>query len=95
MPIIAEIDNSLTIDPKDVEAKITPRTKAIMPVHMIGVPSNMSAILDIAKKYDLIIIEDVAQAIGASYHGKRLGTHGHLGCFSSVSYTHLTLPTKA
>lgn len=82
VPIIAEIDNSLTIDPKDVEAKITPRTKAIMPVHMIGVPSNMSAILDIAKKYDLIIIEDVAQAIGASYHGKRLGTHGHLGCFS-------------
>ena len=82
VPIIAEIDNSLTIDPKDIEAKITSRTKAIMPVHMIGVPSNMSAIQAIADTYDLIIIEDVAQAIGASYGGKRLGTHGHIGCFS-------------
>jgi len=82
VPVIAEIDNSLTIDPEDIEAKITPRTRAIMPVHMIGVPSNMSAIKAIADKHDLLVIEDSAQAIGASYKGKRLGTHGHIGCFS-------------
>ena len=82
VPVIAEIDNSLTIDPEDIEAKITPRTRAIMPVHMIGVPSNMSAIKAIADKHNLLVIEDSAQAIGASYKGKRLGTHGHIGCFS-------------
>jgi len=82
VPVLAEIDNSLTIDPEDIEAKITPRTRAIIPVHMIGVPSNMSAIKAIADKHDLLVIEDCAQAIGAGYGGKRLGTHGHIGCFS-------------
>jgi len=82
VPIIAEIDNSLTIDPNDIEAKITPRTKAIIPVHMIGVPSNMETIKTIAKKHNLMVIEDCAQAIGAGFKGARLGTHGDIGCFS-------------
>ncbi|MBM3238714.1 DegT/DnrJ/EryC1/StrS family aminotransferase [Candidatus Poribacteria bacterium] len=82
VPIIAEVDNSLTLDPNDVEAKITPRTKAIMPVHMIGAPSDMQTIMALARKYNLLVIEDCAQAIGGAYGGKRLGTHGQIGCFS-------------
>jgi len=74
VPVIAEIDNSLTIDPNDIEAKITPRTKAIIPVHMIGVPSNMEAIKTIAEKHNLMVIEDCAQAIGAGFKGARSST---------------------
>jgi len=70
------------LDPKDVEAKITPQTKAILPVHMRGVPCRMEALIDIAKKHKLKIVEDVAQAIGGKYKGQYLGTLGDCGCFS-------------
>jgi 8-amino-3,8-dideoxy-alpha-D-manno-octulosonate transaminase len=86
IPVIAEIDETLTIDPFDIEKKITKYTKAIMPVHMRGLPSNMEKIMDIAKRYNLKVIEDCAQADGGSYKGKRLGTFGDAGCFSFDFY---------
>ncbi len=82
VPIPAEVDESLTLDAADVERKITRHTKAIMPVHMRGAPSNMDALMAVARKHGLKVIEDTAQADGASYHGKRLGSIGDVGAFS-------------
>ena len=82
MPIICEVDETLTIDPADIEKKITPATKAIVAVHMRGVPCDMDAIMAIAKKHNLKVIEDCAQAVGATYKGKYVGTFGDCGCFS-------------
>jgi 8-amino-3,8-dideoxy-alpha-D-manno-octulosonate transaminase len=82
IPVLAEIDESLTIDPADIEKKITKKTKAIMPVHMLGNPCNMEEILTIAKKHNLYILEDACQATGASYKGKKVGTMGNIGAFS-------------
>ena len=82
IPVIAEIDETLTIDPDDIEKKITSQTKAIIPVHMRGLPCNMDRIMEIAKKYNLKVIEDCAQADGGSYKGKYLGSFGDTGCFS-------------
>lgn len=82
IPVIAEVDKTLLLDPDDVEAKISPYTKAIMPVHMRGAPCPMDELMAIAKKHNLLVIEDTAQADGASYHGKRCGTFGNVGCFS-------------
>jgi len=82
IPVIAEVDETLTIDPDDIEKKITPSTKAIIVVHMRGVPCNMDRIMDIAKKHNLKVIEDVAQAMGGTYKGKYLGTFGDCGCYS-------------
>ncbi|MGB9597863.1 MAG: DegT/DnrJ/EryC1/StrS family aminotransferase, partial [Candidatus Poribacteria bacterium] len=86
IPIWCEIDESMTIDPNDVEKKITPRTKAIAPVHMNGFVCNMDAIMDIAKRHNLKVIEDCAQSCGARFKGKRVGTIGDIGCFSISSY---------
>jgi 8-amino-3,8-dideoxy-alpha-D-manno-octulosonate transaminase len=82
VPVLAEIDDSLTLDPKDIEKRITPKTKAIMPVHMLGNPSKMDEIMAIAKKHKLLVIEDACQAAGASYKGKKIGTIGDIGAFS-------------
>jgi dTDP-4-amino-4,6-dideoxygalactose transaminase len=82
IPVLAEIDASLTIDPKRIEALITPQTKAIMPVHMLGNPCNMESIMEIAKKHRLFVIEDCCQAFGASFKGRRLGTFGDISAFS-------------
>jgi len=82
IPVLAEIDESLTIDPEKIESLITPRTKAIMPVHMLGNPCEMDAVMAIAKKHDLFVIEDACQAVGASYRGSRLGTIGNIGAYS-------------
>jgi dTDP-4-amino-4,6-dideoxygalactose transaminase len=82
IPVLAEINDSLTIDPADIEKKITKRTKAIMPVHMLGNPCDMDAIMAIAKKYNLFVIEDCCQAVGATYKGKRVGTIGDLAAYS-------------
>jgi 8-amino-3,8-dideoxy-alpha-D-manno-octulosonate transaminase len=91
VPVIAEIDDTLTIDPLDVERKITPQTKAIMPVHMRGIPSQMDAIMHLAECHNLLVIEDAAQANGGSYKGQRLGSIGDVGCFSmQVSKTMTT-----
>jgi len=75
-------DRSYTMDPEKVEAAITERTKAIIPVHLFGHPADMDRIIDIAKKYNLIIIEDSCQAHGAEYRGRRVGSIGDIACFS-------------
>lgn len=82
IPVICEIDDSLTMDPDDLEKKITPSTKAVIAVHMRGAPCDMDRITAICKKHNLKLIEDVAQACGGSYKGKKLGTFGDVGCFS-------------
>ena len=82
VPVLAEIDDSLTLDPADVEKRITPRTKAIMAVHMLGNPCNLSKLQAIAHKRGIILVEDAAQAFGGSYRGKRLGTMGRIGGYS-------------
>jgi 8-amino-3,8-dideoxy-alpha-D-manno-octulosonate transaminase len=82
IPVIAEVDETLTIDPDDIEKKITPATKALVVVHMRGVPCNMDRIMEIAQKHNLKVIEDVAQAMGGTYKGKHLGTFGDCGCYS-------------
>lgn len=86
IPVIAECDETLTIDPEDVKRKITPATKAIIPVHIQGFPCNMDAICAIAKEHDLKIVEDACQADGGKYHGKRLGTIGDAGALSFNMY---------
>ena len=82
IPVLAEIDESLTIDPDDIEKKITEKTKAIMPVHMLGNPCNMDMIMKIARKHNLYVIEDACQAAGGTYKGKKLGSIGDIGAFS-------------
>lgn len=82
IPVLAEIDESLTIDPEDIRRKITKRTKAIMPVHMLGNPCNMDRIMEIAKEHNLYVIEDCCQAAGASYKGRKVGVIGDIGAFS-------------
>lgn len=90
IPILAEVDESLNIDSADIERKITERTRAILPVHMLGNPCDMDRIMDIARKHGLYVIEDVCQAAGASYKGKRLGTIGNIGAFSLNFYKTIT-----
>jgi dTDP-4-amino-4,6-dideoxygalactose transaminase len=82
VPVLAEIDESLNLDPGDVERRIGARTKAILPVHMLGNPCDMAAILAIAEKHGLLVIEDACQATGGSYRGRRLGSLGRIGAFS-------------
>ena len=81
-PIIVEIDDTLTLDIDAVKAAVTPKTKAIMPVHMCGSMANLNALKVICDAHNLILIEDACQAIGGTYDGKALGTIGDLGCFS-------------
>ncbi|HEY3821745.1 MAG TPA: DegT/DnrJ/EryC1/StrS family aminotransferase [Polyangiaceae bacterium] len=82
-PVLVDIDPvSYTIDPKLVEAAVTKHTKAIMPVHLYGQPADMDPLLDIAKKHDLVVIEDACQAHGAEYKGRRVGSIGHMAAFS-------------
>ncbi|HEY3380916.1 MAG TPA: DegT/DnrJ/EryC1/StrS family aminotransferase [Vicinamibacterales bacterium] len=82
IPVLAEIDDSLTLDPADLERRITPKTRALMPVHMLGNPCDMDAIMDVARRHGLPVIEDACQANGATYHGRRVGSLGALGAFS-------------
>jgi len=82
IPVIADVDDTLTLCPVDVEAKITPHTKAILPVHIQGFPCNMAAIMEIAQRHHLLVLEDACQADGGSFQGKRLGTIGDTGALS-------------
>lgn len=82
-PVFIDIDpQTYNIDPARVEAAITPRTKAILPVHLFGQPAEMKPLMDIAQRRNLWLVEDAAQAHGAEYRGQRCGTIGHLACFS-------------
>src|SRR5690348_16741732 len=81
-PVLVDIDEeSFNINPALIERAITPRTKAILPVHLYGYPCDMDAIMDIAHRHNLVVIEDAAQAIGATYKGRQAGSFG-TGCFS-------------
>jgi len=86
IPVFADIDpETFTMDPKTIEKKITPRTKAIVVVHIYGHPADMDAIMPIARRHNLAVIEDCAQAEFARYKGKRVGTIGDIGCYSMGS----------
>ena len=86
IPVIAEIDDSLGLDPADVARKITPHTKAILPVHMQGVPCRLDALLELARKHNLKVVEDCCQCVGGQYKGKYTGTWGDAGAWSLNYY---------
>ena len=82
-PVFVDVDPATyTMDPARIEAAITPRTKAILPVHLYGRAANMDAICSIGRRHNLLVVEDAAQAHGAEYKGRRCGSIGDLGCFS-------------
>lgn len=82
-PVFADVDpQTYTISPESIEAAITPRTRAIIPVHLYGQPADMDGIMAVAARHNLIVIEDAAQAHGADYKGRRIGSIGHAACFS-------------
>lgn len=89
-PVFVDIDpTTFNINPAKIEAAITPRTKAIMPVHLFGLPCDMEPIMALALAHDLIVIEDACQSHGAEYHGKRVGSFG-TGCFSLYPTKNIT-----
>jgi len=82
LPVFAEVDESFGIDPADLEAKVTPQTKAIMVVHLFGAPVAMDRIMPVARRHGLKVLEDVAQSAGGKYQGRRLGSIGDIGIYS-------------
>ncbi len=90
IPIFCDVTLDHTLDPAQIESKITDRTKGIVVVHLYGVVADMNPIMDIAKKHGLYVIEDVAQCIGGEYKGKKTGTIGDVGCFSFCQSKHFT-----
>ena len=90
IPVFAEIDDTLCLDPEDLENKITPRTKAIIPVHMCGSPANIEKIIKVADKHGIPVLEDTAQSCGGKCNGKALGTFGKVGTFSFDSVKTIT-----
>jgi dTDP-4-amino-4,6-dideoxygalactose transaminase len=90
-PIFVDVDReTFNLDPSQIEAAITKRTRAIIPVHLGGLPCDMDAIMAIARKHNLIVIEDAAHAHGSEYKGRRVGSIGHMGSFSFQSTKNLT-----
>lgn len=90
IPVIAEVDDTLTLDPADFEQKITPLTRCVIPVHMRGLPSQMEEIMAVARRHNLLVLEDVAQANGGEYRGRKLGAIGDAGVFSFQHYKVIT-----
>jgi dTDP-4-amino-4,6-dideoxygalactose transaminase len=90
LPVLAEIDDTFNLDPADVEARITPRTRAIMAVHMLGNPARLKELSEVARRRDVALIEDCAQAFGASYGGKSVGGFGVAGGLSFNAYKTIT-----
>ncbi len=82
LPVFADIDRSFNLDPKDFEKKITPRTKAVIAVHLLGGPCDLDPILEIARKHRIAVLEDAAQCVGGSYQGRKLGSLGDVGIYS-------------
>jgi dTDP-4-amino-4,6-dideoxygalactose transaminase len=82
-PVFVDVQpDTLNIDPAQVEQKITPRTKVIMPVHLFGLPADMAELMASASEHGIVVLEDACQAIGARYHGRAIGTIGHMAAFS-------------
>ncbi|MEZ0248468.1 MAG: DegT/DnrJ/EryC1/StrS family aminotransferase [Thermoproteus sp.] len=91
VPIFADIDReTLNLDPASVEEKITDRTKAVLVVHLAGYPAEMDAFMKLAERHGLYVIEDVAQALGAEYRGRKAGSLGHISAFSFYATKHIT-----
>jgi dTDP-4-amino-4,6-dideoxygalactose transaminase len=90
VPILVEVDESLTMDPEDLERKITRFSKAVIPVHMLNLVCDMDRIMTVADRHGLTVIEDACQAVGVSYKGRRVGSIGHLGAFSFNHYKNVT-----
>lgn len=91
VPVFADIDpDTFNMDPKDVERRITPRTKVIMPVHLYGLPCDMDPIMALAEKHNLIVIEDAAQCFLGEYKGRLAGTIGHMASFSFENTKHMS-----
>ena len=90
IPVIVDIDETITIDPKAIEDAIGPRTKAVVPVHMWGAACDMDAIMAIAARHNLIVIEDACQGVGGGYEGRKFGAIGHIGAFSFNYYKNMT-----
>lgn len=86
IPVLAEVDETMALDPLDFERKLTPQTKAVIPVHMMGRPANLEAILKIARGRGVKVIEDSCQMVGGTYHGRRTGSWGDVGVFSFNFY---------
>jgi 8-amino-3,8-dideoxy-alpha-D-manno-octulosonate transaminase len=82
LPIFGEIDETLCLSPKGIEAAVTPKTKAVLLIHMCGAAADIDGILDVCRKHKLVLLEDCGQAMGASYKGKSVGLHGVAGAFS-------------
>src|SRR5690606_12132957 len=89
IPVIVDVDESITIDPDAVEDAIGPRTKAVIPVHMWGAACNMDAIMRVARRHGLKVIEDTCQGVGGGYEGRKLGTIGDIGAFRDRKSTRL------
>src|SRR6516164_9805233 len=83
LPVFAEIDESLNLDPGDLEKKITAQTKVIMAVHSLGSPCDMDRILTVSRKHSLRVMEDCAQSVGASYKIRPVGSLGDIGIYST------------
>lgn len=90
IPVIVDIDESLTLCPKAVEKAISPHTRAIMPVHIWGLSCDMQALMRIARKHKLFVIEDACQSVGGGYEGRKTGAIGHVGCFSFNYFKNMT-----
>lgn len=90
LPIFADVGTDHVLSAADIESKITPRTKAIVVVHLYGIVADMDPIMAVAKKYNLKVIEDCAQCFGGVYKGKKVGTIGDVGCFSFCQSKHFT-----
>lgn len=82
IPVLCEVDDSFCIDPVDLEKKITSRTKLILPIHMAGSPCDMDAVMEVARKHGIPVLEDCAQANGGTFQGRKLGAFGAMGIFS-------------
>lgn len=91
VPVLVDIDETLTMDPDDIVRRITPATKAIIPVHMANMVCDMDRIMRIAEEHGLIVIEDACQAVGATYKGRRTGSIGHAGAFSFNQFKNINV----
>jgi dTDP-4-amino-4,6-dideoxygalactose transaminase len=90
IPVIVDIDDSITIDPDAIEKAIGPRTRAVIPVHMWGLPCDMDRIMKIADRRNLVVVEDACQCVGGGYKGRKVGAIGHAGAFSFNYYKNMT-----